>query len=151
MSKRGVLLHPIALVVMLAMALTGCSGEADGPARQEGASPELAGSVTGSVWVADENGDSMTVIDASTNGVIATLDGIEEPHNVQVGAGGDTVYAVSGSENLLVAIDAATFAVKATAPNRACVCSSQTPRSRMGEDQFFFIIPSSFFIPSFDM
>lgn len=119
MSKRGVPLHPIALVVTLAMALTGCSGEADGPARQEGASPEPAGSVTGSVWVADEDGDSITVIDASTNAVIATLDGIEEPHNVQMGPGGDTVYAVSGSENLLVAIDAATFAVKATAPTGA--------------------------------
>ncbi|KUH64997.1 hypothetical protein AU184_02605 [Mycolicibacterium novocastrense] len=119
MSKWGVLLHPIAVIAVLAMALASCSGEADGPARQEGPSPEPAGSVTGSVWVANEDGDSMTVIDASTNAVIATLDGIEEPHNVQVGAGGDTVYAVSGSENLLVAIDAATFAVAATAPTGA--------------------------------
>jgi YVTN family beta-propeller protein len=39
---------------------------------------------TGTVWVADEYGNSITVIDAATNEAVTTLTGIEGPHNLQV-------------------------------------------------------------------
>ncbi|HMN28170.1 MAG TPA: hypothetical protein PKE45_08450, partial [Caldilineaceae bacterium] len=50
----------------------------------------------GSVWVADEYGNSITVIDAATNRVAATLTGIEGPHNLQVAPDGKNIWAVSG-------------------------------------------------------
>ncbi len=35
------------------------------------------------VWVADENGNSITVIDTATNKVVKTIPEIMGPHNVQ--------------------------------------------------------------------
>lgn len=109
----------VALTVglMLTAALTGCSGGTDSSPGQAptttSAQPSASGS--GSVWVANEDADSLTVIDAATNAVATTMAGIEGPHNVQVSRDGSTVYAVSGS-NLVVAIDAATYSVRAVAP-----------------------------------
>lgn len=45
-------------------------------------------STAGSVWVADEGGDSLTVLDAGTDAVVTTLTGLAGPHNVQVGNDG---------------------------------------------------------------
>ena len=41
------------------------------------------GMVSGTVWVANEAGNSITAIDASTNRVLTTLSGIKGPHNLQ--------------------------------------------------------------------
>lgn len=73
-------------------------------------------SVQGTIWVADETGNSITVIDASTNEVIATLTGIEGPHNLQVSPDGTSVWAVSGHDNTAVQIDVRTYAVLGTTP-----------------------------------
>lgn len=67
-----------------------------GQAVQTSAQP--AGEVTGTVWVANEDGNSLSVIDTETNQVATTVTGIEAPHNVQVGQDG-TVWAVSGHSN----------------------------------------------------
>jgi YVTN family beta-propeller protein len=56
------------------------------------------------VWVANEDGDSLTVIDAETDHVTATLTGINGPHNVQVGGTGDEVW-VTGHGGV-IAVDA---------------------------------------------
>ncbi len=69
----------------------------------------------GSVWVADEGGDSLTVLDSASNTVAATLTGIKHPHNVQVSRDGAIVYAVSNSDDTVVAIDPATYKVAAVA------------------------------------
>ena len=71
--------------------------------------------IQGAVWVADEHGNSLSVIDASTNKVAATLTGIEGPHNLQVAPDGKTVWAVSGHDNLAVKIDAEKYKVLGTA------------------------------------
>lgn len=104
----------------LAAALTGCSGGTDSPQGQATttASAEPSPSGSGSVWVANEGGDSLSVIDTGDNAVVATVAGIKHPHNVQVSRDGATVYAVSAS-NLVVAIDAATYTVHAVAPTGA--------------------------------
>lgn len=68
----------------------------------------------GAVWVANEHGDSLSVIDTGTNQVVATLKGIPGPHNVQVAPDGKSVWAVSGHENLAVAIDATTYQMRGT-------------------------------------
>ena len=93
--------------MLLGLAITGCSSAADQSAEDSRG--------IGSVWVANAAGDSLTVIDATTDEVITTLTGLEGPHNVQVGDDGETVYAVSGGFRMVVAIDAASYSVKATA------------------------------------
>ncbi len=97
-----------AVTVFLAM-LSGCSSRAQQPPAPS-ATPR-----SGSVWVADEGRDGITVIDAATNTVTTTLNGIKAPHNVQVGRDGAVVYAVSRA-GVVVAIDPATYRVSATAP-----------------------------------
>lgn len=103
----------LGVIVVLGVALAGCSST-PGPSPGQ-VSLRPAHAVSGSVWVADEAGDGLTVIDAATNAVATTLVGLKKPHNVQVGRDGTTVYAVSASNNIVVAIDAATYKVAAVA------------------------------------
>ncbi len=107
-----------AAVVTLAAALAGCSGATTVSPKQPQTTTAPVGTsraVSGSVWVADEGGESLTVVDAATNTVAMTVTGIKGPHNVQIGrAGGATVYAVSEG-NTVMAIDAATYTVAAVA------------------------------------
>src|SRR3972149_2831899 len=80
-------------------------------------SPDAAahqGMVEGTVWVANEYGNSITAIDASTNQAVATLTGIEGPHNIQAAPDGRSVWAVSGHGALAAMIDAATCQVHGT-------------------------------------
>ncbi|MCA0455369.1 MAG: multicopper oxidase domain-containing protein [Chloroflexi bacterium] len=72
--------------------------------------------IQGTVWVADEFGNSITVIDASTNEVLTTLTGIEGPHNLQVSPDGASVWAVSGHDSTAVVIDAQTYELIGTSP-----------------------------------
>jgi YVTN family beta-propeller protein len=75
--------------------------------------------IQGTIWVADEFGNSITVIDASTNEVITILTGIEGPHNLQVSPDGATVWAVSGHDSTAIAIDAQTYELLGTIPTGA--------------------------------
>jgi len=75
--------------------------------------------IQGTIWVADEFGNSITVIDASTNEVITTLTGIEGPHNLQVSPDGATVWAVSGHDSTAIAIDVQSFELLGTVPTGA--------------------------------
>ncbi len=106
-----------AAVVTLAAALAGCSGATTVSPKQPQTTTAPVGTsraVSGSVWVADEGGESLTVVDAATNTVAMTVTGIKGPHNVQIGRAGATVYAVSEG-NTVMAIDAATYTVAAVA------------------------------------
>lgn len=84
-------------------------------ADQTSEQPEPPGSVTGSVWVANEGADSLSIIDAATNAVVGTVEGVRAPHNVQLNSDGDIAYTVSGTTDTVVAIDTAEYAVKAVA------------------------------------
>lgn len=99
-------LRGVAALVALVTVLSGCSEER--PASTE--TPP-----SGSVWVADEGRDSLSVIDAAKGSVAMTLTGITAPHNVQVGRDGSVVYSVS-SAGVVVAIDPTTYQVTAVAP-----------------------------------
>jgi YVTN family beta-propeller protein len=83
------------------------------PASAIAATPQP---IQGTVWVADEHGNSITVIDAATNKIVTTLTGIEGPHNLQVAPDGKSVWAVSGHQSLAVMIDPATYTVHGTVP-----------------------------------
>lgn len=107
-----------ALAAALLAAVSACSAGQTTDSGQSTTNPasRAPADATGSVWVADEGGNSLTVLDAATNTVSTTLTGMPGPHNVQVGHDGATVYASSNTTNTVVAIDAATYRVTATAP-----------------------------------
>ena len=65
--KQPVIWRVIVLALTATAILSACSGKA---------SPTEKG-IGGTMWVADEEGNSITVINAATNKVIATLNGVE--------------------------------------------------------------------------
>lgn len=86
-------LRPVSIwIVTAAVVLSACSSLA---------SPKNS-VIGGTVWVADEQGNSITVINAATNKVVTTLEGIEGAHNLQVAPDGKTVWAVSGHDAWLL-------------------------------------------------
>ncbi|MGY1988939.1 YVTN family beta-propeller repeat protein [Mycolicibacterium fortuitum] len=94
------------------LAAAGCSGSQTETAGQ---SPPESAAATGSVWVADETGNSLTVLDTATNTVATTLTGIQGPHNVQISRDAARAYATSAGTDTVVAIDTGTYEVTATA------------------------------------
>ncbi len=86
----------------------------DGPAVAAAASHD--GMVAGTVWVANEDGASLSAIDAATNRVVTTVTGVDGPHNVQVSPDGRSVWAVSGHDSLAVMLDAGSLALHGAAP-----------------------------------
>lgn len=71
--------------------------------------------IAGTIWVANEYGSSISVIEAATNEVITTLTGVAGPHNIQAAPDGSSVWVVS--QNALVAkIDAQSYSLLGTAP-----------------------------------
>ncbi|MEU0685199.1 MULTISPECIES: YncE family protein [Streptomyces] len=69
------------------------------------------GMVTGTVWVANEREAGLTAIDASTNRVTDTVEGIPGPHDVQAAPDGRTVWSTSGPANLVVKLDASRYSL----------------------------------------
>jgi YVTN family beta-propeller protein len=91
-------------LALMALAVTGCAAE--GSAAASRAEPDAGRTgLVGSVWVADEGGDSLTVLDADSGTVLMTLTGIPAPHNVQAAASGRPVWAVSGAGVLVALAD----------------------------------------------
>lgn len=83
---------------------------------REDATASAATPLAGAIWIANEEGNSLTVVDAATNAVVTTLTGIPGPHNVQVSPDGRTVWAVSGHEGLAIAVDAQELSLLGVAP-----------------------------------
>lgn len=96
MSARSVAgaVAGVAALALLAAALT-----------LPGAVTADAGRPAGAIWVANEEDGSLTVVDAATNEVAATLEGVAGPHNVQAGSG-TTVWAVASHADTLLRLDA---------------------------------------------
>ena len=100
----------VAILTVIWLTVGACSGRQESPTY-----PPPPAAATGSVWVADEGADSISVIDVATHSVAMTLAGIAAPHNVQTVREGAVVYATSGAE-VVVAIDPMTYRVTASAP-----------------------------------
>lgn len=94
-------------LAVLGATLGGCTASRD-------QTPSPPPTRSGSVWVADEGADSLSVINAATNTVAMTVTGIEGPHNVQVARDGAVVYATS-SAGIVMAIDPTTYRIAASA------------------------------------
>ena len=75
-----------------------------------------SGMVTGTVWVANEEGGTLTAIDAATNQVATTLDGIDGPHNVQIGPDGASLWTVSGHDSFAAMLDTTSMEVHGAVP-----------------------------------
>jgi YVTN family beta-propeller protein len=65
-------------------------------------STAAAADAGGALWVANERDGSITVIDAATSSVAATLTGVPAPHNVQAGRGATMWATSSGGEVLML-------------------------------------------------
>jgi YVTN family beta-propeller protein len=74
------------------------------------------GMVTGTVWVANEDGGTLTAIDAATNQVATTLDGIDGPHNVQIGPDGASLWTVSGHDSFAAMLDTPSMELHGAVP-----------------------------------
>lgn len=85
-------------------------------AAPPGTASALQPDVPGTVWVANEYGHSVSAIDATTNTVRMTIEGIDTPHNLQVSPDGLGVWVVSGHTDTAVMLDARTGEVHGTAP-----------------------------------
>ena len=112
--------------LLLALAVTGVLAAAigfvalSGGGPDEGAADPLraahTGMVTGTVWVANEEGGTLTAIDAATNQVATTLEGIEGPHNVQIGPDGASLWTVSGHDSFAAMLDTASLELHGAVP-----------------------------------
>ena len=69
--------------------------------------------VQGTIWVANEDGDSLTALDASSNRVVATLHGLPGPHDVQATPDGREVWVISGPTAQVIVLDTAFYAPRA--------------------------------------
>ena len=127
-ARRWRIVLPVLAVVLGAAGVFAAVGRggADGSTsegRPKGAPVAVAAShaamVTGTVWVANEDGASLSAIDAATNRVVTTVEGVEGPHNVQVSPDGRSVWAVSGHDSMAVMLDAATLAMHGAVPTGA--------------------------------
>ena len=67
------------------------------------------GLIQGSIWIANEGGNSITVINAGTKEVTATLSGVGGPHNLQVSPDGKSVWVVSGHGSKAIMIDGTSY------------------------------------------
>lgn len=48
--------------------------------------------ILGTVYTADQAGDSISLLDTATNQLIATVPAGDEPHNVQISPDGQTLW-----------------------------------------------------------
>lgn len=115
---------------VLGVVLASCSAVSDAPQPSPPTPATESARFGGSVWVAEEGDNSLTVLDAARNVVATTLTGLAGPHNVQIGHDGHTVYATS-SANMVVAIDTKTYqvaAAAATGPSPAHVIEARNKK-----------------------
>ncbi len=109
----------IALTAVAAIAALGIGGCSSDTRQTSSSSADSSGKVSigdGSVWVANENGNSVSVIDAGSRRVVATLTGVPGPHNIQVSADGDSAWVVSGPTSRVAGINAHSYALDGSAP-----------------------------------
>jgi len=70
----------------------------------------------GTVFVANEDSGSVSVIDAASDKVIATITGVPGPHNLQVSSSRATLWITSAPLNRVVVLDVQTYELLATIP-----------------------------------
>lgn len=101
-------------------ASTGAGGGTSSASSAAGpASSRPSTGPAGTVWVSNEDGNSLTAIDAASSTVAATVNGVAMPHNVQATPDGSTVLAVSVGSGAVVSLDPARYSVRATAQTDA--------------------------------
>lgn len=110
--KAGVLTMPTAVptvasigVALTSVVIAGCAATTSSNQSR----PTPSSGLTGSVWVANEASNSVSVINASNHATVATLTGVSGPHNVQAASDG-TVWATS-SGGLAIDLEPRTYRV----------------------------------------
>lgn len=113
MSRRGVVVGLAALAALASACGSGDESSEDSPGAT--ANAVALTSVSGTVWVANEGAGSLSGLDARTGAERVTVTGVPSPHNVQASADGQTVWAVTGSDQLL-AVSAESLRLEHVAP-----------------------------------
>jgi YVTN family beta-propeller protein len=90
-------------------ALTGAEEAGSGSATHDNR-------VTGTIWVANEAGNSLTAIDAATNKAVTTVTGVQGPHNVQVTPDGTGLWTVSGHDSYAAMLDSESLNLHGVVP-----------------------------------
>lgn len=72
--------------------------------------------IVGTIYTANEEGNSISVVDASSNNLLATVPAGEEPHNIQVAPDGKTVWVTNLGAGDVWVLDAATLNLIAKVP-----------------------------------
>ena len=108
--RRGLLAAAFLAILVTAGALALVNRDdtdsSDAASRGVTAAASHRGMVDGTVWIANEDGGSLTAIDAATNQVTTTVSGVEGPHNVQVSPDGGSVWTVSGHDSYAAMVTA---------------------------------------------
>jgi YVTN family beta-propeller protein len=90
-------------------------GEATGATAGSPAAP----TTRGTLFVSNEGGNSLSVVDAATDSVVATIDVGNRPRGMAVSPDSKTVYVALGRENAVAVVDVASRAVTAKIPANA--------------------------------
>jgi len=75
------------------------------PETQAAAAPAAAGGPTGRIFVTNEKGNSVSVIDPANNTVIATIDVGNQPRGIGKSPDGSEIYVALGEEGKIAVID----------------------------------------------
>ena len=116
MSRRRVLVSLGAAAVAAVVATAALVTINDGEPKPASRALEHLGMVSGTVWVANQDGARLTAIDSGQNNIASTLTGIKGPHNVQVSPDVRMMWAVSGSDSLAAMVDSKTLGLHGTVP-----------------------------------
>ncbi len=116
--RRALVITTLTAAVATA-AVVALTGETDTGQTDATSSVAHENMVTGTVWVANEEGGSLTAIDAATNRVHTTVTGIGGPHNVQVSPDGTSIWAVSGHDAIAAMLDSAELTLHGAVPTGA--------------------------------
>ncbi len=105
----------LGVLLVAGVALVVTSGTFDDD-HQPASTNAHRGMASGTVWVANEAGGSLTAIDAATNTVATTVSGINGPHNVQVSPDGASVWTVSAHDGYAAMLTAQTLQLHGAVP-----------------------------------
>ena len=77
--------------------------------------------IIGSIYTANEEGNSISVVDASANRLLATVPAGEEPHNIQVAPDRKTVWVTNCGAGDVWVLDAATLKLIVKIPSLSVI------------------------------
>ncbi len=110
MKKAAFALAAIVLAIIVTGAAISRNSKNSKPSTNvdKATSKQVTTGPKGTVWVANEDGNSISAINTASGKVRLTIEGVEAPHNIQTSTDGQSVWTVSGHDSKLFGFDAQT-------------------------------------------